>query len=102
MNTGKQRSQVRVWPSPRPVLAGHGWVRTIAAPALLVVLLGLADPSLQGPGRHLPSPAQVAVIVAGAAPLLWRLRRPLLVTVGAVTGLVELLAPLKVRLLSPA
>jgi signal transduction histidine kinase len=51
-----------------------------------VVLLGLADPSLQGPGRHLPSPAQVAVIAAGAVPLLWRLRRPLLVTVGSVIG----------------
>jgi signal transduction histidine kinase len=65
---------------------GAGWVRTIVAPALLVVLLELADPSLQGPGRHLPSPAQVAVIVAGAIPLLWRLRRPLLVTAAAVVA----------------
>jgi signal transduction histidine kinase len=72
--------------SPRPVLVRHGWTRTIVAPALLVVLLGLADPSLQGPGRHLPSPAQVAVIVAGAIPLLWRLRRPLLVTAAAVVA----------------
>lgn len=81
-----RRSHVRIRPSSHPVQAGYGWVRTIVAPALLVVLLGLADPSLQGPGRHLPSAAQVAVIVAGTVPLLWRLRRPLLVAAAVLVA----------------
>lgn len=76
----------RVVRGPGLVPGGHGWVRILVAPALLVVLLGLADPSLQGPGRYLPSPAQVAVIVAGAVPLLWRLRAPLVVSAAAVAA----------------